>query len=196
MVQSTIQIKVILCSVLFGDFSECSELKLDHSWESRRRWSFDLRVLKQRRTFAIFFANITRHSVLDSKLNNLLIYDSWGLDDVRTGQAAWEAIYRQNWGVIWGRVPVIWSATVILEWTMSLDSVLNLSVPTGALLLFVFQKVLWYRTEHEYFLQNKVHEHCENKSLQWSTLFFVYISGIGLCVSVRHHFEDDHYFCS
>ena len=103
---------------------------------------------------------------------NLLIVDSWGLDDVRTGQAGGEAIYRQNWGVIWGRVPVIWSATVILEWTMSLDSVLNLSVPTGALLLFVFHKVLWYRTEHEYFLQNKVHEHCENKSLQWSTLFF------------------------
>ena len=69
LVQSTIQIKVILCSVLFGDFSECSKLKLDHSWESRRRWSFDLRVLKQRRTFAIFFANITRPTDLDSKLN-------------------------------------------------------------------------------------------------------------------------------
>ena len=24
----------------------------------------------------------------------------------------------------------------------------------------------------------------------------VYLSGIGLCVSVRHHFEDDQYFCS
>ena len=69
MVQSTVQIKVFFRSVLFADFSEDSELKLDHSWESRRRWSFDLRVLKQRRTFAIFFANITRSTVLDSKLN-------------------------------------------------------------------------------------------------------------------------------
>ena len=49
---------------------------------------------------------------------------------------------------------------------MSLDSVLNLSVPTGALLLFAFHKVhkvLWYRTEQEYFLQNKVHEHVKIK---------------------------------